>query len=70
MIEVVVLAHHCVAGVLSLNVERLPFRAGSVDCIVVDLPFGHKHGSALTILDLYPASFAEFERVLRMVKDS
>lgn len=40
-----------------------PFRDGSVDCVVSDLPFGKKMGSALDNLLLYPALLNEWARV-------
>lgn len=45
--------------------ERLPVRAGSVDKIVCNLPFGHQIGTPAQIKRLYPTFLAEVARVLK-----
>jgi 23S rRNA G2445 N2-methylase RlmL len=43
----------------------IPLRAGSVDKLVADLPFGKQFGSVEANQLLYPAALANFARVLR-----
>ncbi len=47
------------------NAEALPLAAGSVDKVVVNLPFGQRHGSHQHNRSLYRQVFAELHRVLR-----
>ena len=52
--------------VVQWDSTRLPLRAGVVDRLVTDLPFGKRSGSRSENSDhLYPALFAESARVLR-----
>ena len=52
--------------VVQWDSTRLPLRAGVVDRLVTDLPFGKRSGSRSDNNDrLYPALFAECARVLR-----
>ena len=44
---------------------RLPFRKASVDAMVVDLPFGRRHGSHRQNQSLYPRALRECARVMR-----
>lgn len=53
------------ADYLAWDARRLPLRSGSVDVIVVDLPFGSRHGTYRTIQRLYPAFAREAARILR-----
>ena len=46
--------------------ERLPLRDGSVDVIICDMPFGVKCGSKSRNQKLYPKTFANMCRVLRV----
>jgi 23S rRNA G2445 N2-methylase RlmL len=45
---------------------RLPFADRAIDKVATNLPFGKRIGSNEAIRSLYPAFFAELERVLRM----
>ena len=47
------------------NAEALPLAARSVDKVVVNLPFGQRHGSHQHNRSLYRQVFAEIRRVLR-----
>jgi tRNA G10 N-methylase Trm11 len=47
------------------NARRLPLPAASVSAVATNLPFGRQIGSAEENRTLYPALFAEFNRVLR-----
>lgn len=51
--------------VVQANASRLPFSAGRIDKVATNLPFGKQIGSPQAIAALYPAFFAELERVLR-----
>ncbi len=47
------------------NAEALPLPDGSVDKVVVNLPFGQRHGSHQHNRSLYRQVFAELHRILR-----
>ena len=48
--------------VLQADARHLPLETGSVDCVVMDLPFGKKHGKQLSLCGLV---LAEAARVLK-----
>ncbi len=52
-------------GLRQWNAEALPLPDGSVDKVVVNLPFGQRHGSHRHNRSLYRRVFAELHRVLR-----
>ena len=54
---------HCFLGG-RWNAVKIPFRDGTVDAIISDLPFGKRCGNAWTNAKLYPQIFREFWRVL------
>ncbi|CAM9513419.1 unnamed protein product [Scytosiphon promiscuus] len=47
------------------DAQSLPLRDGSVDAMVVDMPFGHSCGTPRQNAKLYPLVMAEMARVLR-----
>lgn len=51
--------------VIQADARRLPFAGGAVDKVATNLPFGRQIGSPQAVSALYPAFFAEVERVLR-----
>ena len=51
--------------VMQADARRLPFAAGAIDKVATNLPFGKQVSSPQVIARLYPAFFAELERVLR-----
>ena len=44
---------------------RLPMRTGSIDAVVIDLPFGRRHGSHNLNQSLYPRALRECGRAVR-----
>lgn len=50
---------------LRLNAKRMPFCDESIDVIVCDVPFGHRHGSTTYNERLYPALLRDMARVTR-----
>lgn len=50
--------------VLHADATRMPFLDSSVDVVVTDLPFGHRHGSYTANRKLYPQFFQEMTRVI------
>jgi len=51
--------------VMQADARRLPFAEGVMDKVATNLPFGKQLGSPQVIANLYPAFFAQLERVLR-----
>lgn len=51
-------------SVLHADATNLPIIDNSVNVVIVDLPFGHRHGSYLTNKKLYPLFFDEMTRVM------
>ncbi|CAN0453872.1 unnamed protein product, partial [Hapterophycus canaliculatus] len=47
------------------DAQSLPLRDGSVDAMVVDMPFGHSCGTPRQNAKLFPLVMAEMARVLR-----
>ena len=54
-----------VVDFMQLNCECLPFREGSLDVVVTDLPFGKRIGNYLSVKTFYPVAFRELARVTR-----
>lgn len=52
-------------AVLQADAGRLPLAGGVIDKVATNLPFGKQIGSRQAVAALYPAFFAEVERVLR-----
>lgn len=50
---------------LLLDVTSMPFKTGSIDVFVSDLPFGRRHGSKRANKILYPALLKEMGRLAR-----
>lgn len=55
----------CLIDVNHLDVTSLPFRTGSIDAIITDLPFGKRLGSRHDNKTLYPAIMTQFARCVR-----
>lgn len=51
--------------VMQADARRLPFADGVIDKVAANLPFGKQIGSPRAVATLYPAFFAQLERVLR-----
>ncbi|KPA82223.1 hypothetical protein ABB37_03341 [Leptomonas pyrrhocoris] len=52
-------------AVLRCDATRVPVRAGSVECVVSDMPFGRRCGSHKGNVRLYPPFLRECHRLLR-----
>lgn len=56
--------HRPARNLVQARAEQLPLRAGAVDRVVANLPFGKQVGSHRDNQRLYPAMLGELERVL------
>jgi len=55
------------SDVMRSDVTYCPIRDGTIDVVVTDLPFGHRHGSKTANRSLYPKMMLELSRITRPV---